>query len=256
MNSTVVVTGSTRGIGRAIAMEMAQAGAHVIVHGHRSTTSAEEVAKEVKALGSSAHVIMCDISNREAVETFVEQAFQWRQGVDVWVNNAGFDVLTGESAKLSFSEKLEKLWAVDVLGTIACSRMVGQRMKQAGRGQIINIGWDQACHGGMEGESGEMFATTKGAVMAFSQSLAKSLAPEVRVNCVAPGWIKTEWGEDHASDYWHRRAIGESLRARWGTPEDVAAAVRFLASPAADFINGHILPVNGGFRPASPKKEG
>ena len=109
-------------------------------------------------------------------------------------------------------------------------------MKQRGSGSILNIGWDQAATG-MEGDSGEMFATTKGAVMAFTLSLAKSLAPEVRVNCIAPGWIKTDWGEE-ASDYWQQRAIGESLLQRWGTPEDIAKAARFLASDEATFING------------------
>lgn len=88
--------------------------------------------------------------------------------------------------------------------------------------------------------------------MSFTKSLAKSLAPEVRVNCVAPGWIKTEWGVD-ASAYWQGRAVDESLRARWGTPEDIAEAVCFLASPSADFVNGQIVPVNGGFRNSSQK---
>jgi 3-oxoacyl-[acyl-carrier protein] reductase len=88
--------------------------------------------------------------------------------------------------------------------------------------------------------------------MAFTKSLAKSLAPEVRVNCVAPGWIKTAWGEE-ASEYWQQRAVAESLRNRWGTPEDIAAAVSFLASPEADFINGQIVPVNGGFRNSPPR---
>jgi 3-oxoacyl-[acyl-carrier protein] reductase len=83
--------------------------------------------------------------------------------------------------------------------------------------------------------------------MAFSRSLARSLAPEVRVNCVAPGWIKTAWGEQ-ASDYWQQRAVRESLLGRWGTPEDVAAAVRFLVSPAAGFITGQVIAVNGGLR--------
>ena len=96
-----------------------------------------------------------------------------------------------------------------------------------------------------------MFAAVKGAVIAFTKSLAHSLAPQVRVNCVAPGWIKTEWGEA-ASDYWQQRAINEALLARWGTPEDVAKAIAYFASPAADFITGHILPVNGGFRRSAP----
>jgi 3-oxoacyl-[acyl-carrier protein] reductase len=107
----------------------------------------------------------------------------------------------------------------------------------------------------MEGDSGEMFATIKGAVMSFTKSLAKSLAPEVRVNCIAPGWIKTSWGEESASEYWQQRAVKESLRSRWGTPADVAAAACYLVSPGADFVNGQILPVNGGFRTSQPREE-
>jgi 3-oxoacyl-[acyl-carrier protein] reductase len=126
-------------------------------------------------------------------------------------------------------------------------------MKARGWGTIINIGWDQAEHG-MAGDSGELFAAVKGAVMAFTKSLAQSLAPQVRVNCVAPGWIRTEWG-DGASEYWQQRAVDESLSARWGTPNDVARAVAWLASPAADFITGHVLPVNGGFRRSPPSSK-
>jgi len=88
-------------------------------------------------------------------------------------------------------------------------------------------------------------------VMAFTKSLACSLAPEVRVNCLAPGWIKTAWGE-HASECWQERARRESLLQRWGTPEDVARVARFLASPAAEFITGQVIPVNGGLRRGEP----
>ena len=99
----------------------------------------------------------------------------------------------------------------------------------------------------MAGDSGELFAAIKGGVMAFTRSLARSLAPEVRVNCVAPGWIKTQWGQG-ASDQWQRRAANESLLGRWGTPEDVAGMVRFLVSSQATFITGQTLNVNGGFK--------
>jgi 3-oxoacyl-[acyl-carrier protein] reductase len=99
----------------------------------------------------------------------------------------------------------------------------------------------------MAGDSGQMFGCIKGAVMSFTQSLAQSLAPHVRVNCLAPGWIKTSWGET-ASDYWQERAKSESLAGRWGTAEDVARAARFLASPSAEFMTGQVINVNGGYR--------
>ena len=99
----------------------------------------------------------------------------------------------------------------------------------------------------MAGDSGEMFAVVKGGVMAFTRSLAKSLAPEVRVNGLAPGWIKTAWGEK-ASDYWQQRAVDESLLGRWGSPQDVARVARFIASPAAAFVSGQIIEGNGGLR--------
>jgi len=250
-----VVTGSSSGIGRAIALELAAAGAAVLVHARESREAAETVVREIRAAGGEAVFALADLSLHDERAALVDQVWNWRGAVDIWVNNAGADVLTGEAAGWTFERKLERLWHVDVLGTVALSRKAGRRMRAEGGGSIINIGWDQA-EFGMAGDSGEMFAAIKGAVIAFSRSLARSLAPQVRVNCVAPGWIKTAWG-DGASGYWQERAEHEALLERWGTPEDVAAAVRFLVSPTAGFITGHVLPVNGGFRgafrPAPPK---
>lgn len=243
---TAVVTGSSSGIGRAIALELAAVGADLVVHARRSRQAAEEVAESIRALGRQCRVDLCDLADEAAHEALVERAWQTTAGVDIWVNNAGADVLTGEAARWTFERKLAALWRVDVVAAMRLSRLAGARMKSRGHGTIVNIGWDQAEHG-MAGDSGELFAASKGAVMAFTKSLAHSLAPCVRVNCVAPGWIKTAWG-DRASDYWQQRAERESLLERWGTPEDVARAVRFLVSPAADFITGQTLPVNGGYR--------
>lgn len=240
-----LVTGSSSGIGHAIALELAAAGANVIVHGNRKRDSAEQLAQQIRKTGSLAEVLLCDLSQQEACAQLVDRAWQIAP-LDVWVNNAGVDVLTGENAEWSFAEKLEALWSVDVAATVQLSRAVGERMQQRGTGTILNIGWDQA-ETGMEGDSGQMFAATKGAVMAFTRSLAKSLAPQVRVNCIAPGWIKTDWG-DEASDYWQQRALDESLLQRWGTPTDVAQAAKFLVSPEASFITGQTLNVNGGQR--------
>ena len=134
-------------------------------------------------------------------------------------------------AGLDFDAKLDLLWAVDVVATIRLCRAVGRRMKAQGHGSIVTMGWDQA-ETGMEGDSGELFAATKGAVMAFTRSLALSLAPEVRVNGLAPGWIRTAWGET-ASAAWQDRVLRETPLARWGTPEDVARVACFLVGPAA-----------------------
>jgi 3-oxoacyl-[acyl-carrier protein] reductase len=170
--------------------------------------------------------------------------------VDFWINNAGGDVLTGTLSDQTLEEKLKLLWQVDVNSTLMLSRRAGSKMREKstepGKNVILNMGWDQAAQG-MAGDSGELFATTKGAIMAMTKSLAQSLSPEVRVNCIAPGWIKTEWGEQ-ASDYWAQRATQDSLMERWGTPKDIAEVALFLCSPAASFVSGQIIPVNGGFK--------
>jgi 3-oxoacyl-[acyl-carrier protein] reductase len=245
-DQVAMVTGASGGIGRAVALELARHGAHVAVHAHRRVNAAQMVADEVMRIGRQSTVFAADLSDAVACEAFAASAWQWKSYVDVLINVAGADVLTGEAANWPFEKKLSALWQVDVLATIRLARNIGGRMKERGSGAILNIGWDQA-EQGMAGDSGEMFAAVKGAVMAFSRSLAQSLAPQVRVNCLAPGWIKTSWGEE-ASDYWQERAQRQSLLSRWGTPDDVAKAAVFLASPAADFINGQIIPVNGGFR--------
>lgn len=240
-----VVTGATGGIGRAIAQTLAGAGADVVLHGRRSQ-AAYALAEQIAALGRQAHVVLADLAEKAQPQRLVEAAWSWRGAVDIWINNAGADILTGQAARGSFAEKLQALWQVDVEATVLLCRAVGARMQVRGRGCLLNIGWDQAQQG-MAGDSGELFAIAKGAVMAFTRSLAQSLAPQVRVNCLAPGWIRTAWGE-RASEHWQQLAVRQSLRQRWGTPEDVAQAALFLVSPAADFITGQVLAVNGGFR--------
>ncbi len=239
-----LVTGSTSGIGRAIALALADGGADVIVHGRRSPERATAVANEARNRSVRSEILLADLRDPAACQRLVEEAWKVWQGFDVWINNAGADTLTGEAARWPFERKLEELWAVDVNATLLLARAAGQRMKHEGGGVILNMGWDQA-ETGMEGDSGELFATVKGAVMAFSRSLAMSLAPEVRVNCLAPGWIRTAWGES-ASSVWQKRVRRETPLARWGTPEDVAATARWLASPQAAFLTGQVVRINGG----------
>jgi 2-amino-4-hydroxy-6-hydroxymethyldihydropteridine diphosphokinase len=238
-----VVTGSTSGIGRAIVLELARAGADVVIHGRR-IEAAEALLQEFRRLGVRFQVIRAELQNREDCSRLVATAWEEWDGLDIWVNNAGANTLTGEAGRWPFERKLEELLAVDVTATILLSRDVGIRMKACGRGVILNMGWDQA-ETGMEGDSGQLFGAAKGAIMAFSRSLAVDLAPQVRVNCLAPGWIQTAWGEK-ASRQWQERVKRETLLCRWGSPEDVAAAACWLVSPAAAFITGQVIRTNGG----------
>jgi 3-oxoacyl-[acyl-carrier protein] reductase len=238
------VLGASSGIGRAVALSLAEAGSDVIVHGRRSLQVADELATDLRSRGVRSHVLMADLADRHAGDRLVEDAWNVWGGLDAWLQVAGADTLTGANARLPFDAKLDLLWAVDVVATIRLCRAVGQRMKSQGQGAIVTMGWDQA-ETGMEGDSGELFAATKGAVMAFTRSLALSLAPEVRVNALAPGWIKTAWGES-ASSAWQQRVLSETPLARWGTPEDVARVACFLVSPESEFMTGQIVRIDGG----------
>jgi 3-oxoacyl-[acyl-carrier protein] reductase len=238
-----LVTGATGGIGRAIAVELAAGGADVLVHGRRKDV-AQELVGQLQGTGVQSQFLLADLAEPEQCRQFVEQAWRTWNGIDIWINNAGADILTGAAARWPFERKLDELLDVDLMATVLMSREVGRLMKAQGHGVLVNMGWDHA-ETGMEGDSGQLFGAVKGAVMAFSKSLALTLAPEVRVNCLAPGWIRTAWGSG-ASTRWQERVQKETPLGRWGTPEDVAAVTRWLVSPAAQFITGQIIRVNGG----------
>ncbi len=246
---TAVVTGASSGIGRAIASALGASGADLVLHARANRAGLEQVSDEVRAQGRKVTNVLADLSSVAACEQLVQQATEHRP-VDIWIHCAGADVLTGAGAEQSFEQKLERLWQVDVRGMITCCRIVGDQMRLQGSGVILTIGWDQA-ETGMEGDSGQMFCATKGAVAAFTKSLAKSLSPEVRVNCLAPGWIETSWGAA-APAAWRQRAVQESLLRRWGTPEDVASMAIHLTSPNASFITGQVIAINGGFAGSRP----
>jgi 3-oxoacyl-[acyl-carrier protein] reductase len=238
------VTGASSGIGHAIALALAGAGADVVVNYRQSAGEAAAVVEAIEHLGRRAWAIPADVSVQAEALQLVEAAWQTLEGIDIWINNAGADIITGDNRRQTLAERLEKVLAVDVRGTAYCGWAAGERMAAAGGGVIVNIGWDKAWSG-MEGHTAELFALSKAAVMGFTKSLARSLAPAVRVNCIAPGWIQTAWGQS-ATASWQERVAAETPLGRWGTPADVAAVAVFLCSDAAAFLTGQILNVNGG----------
>jgi len=246
-NQTAVVTGASSGIGKAIATTFAEQGANMILHANTNQTGLEATAAEIRDFGRDVTLLYADLTSAVAQASLVEQAFQADEQINIWVNNAGRDVLTGDAADWSFEQKLAALWELDVLGTIGICRRLSKPMINVGKqanAVILNMGWDQAAVG-QSGDSGQLFGSTKSAVIGFSHSLARELAPHVRVNCLAPGWIQTAWGSA-APAHWDKRAKAESLMGRWGTPQDVANVAAHLAAPTASFITGQTISINGG----------
>ena len=248
-----MVTGSSSGIGRAIAIALAKAGVEqVLVHYRANESGAVETADALREVGCEPVLLAADLASPEGRRTLVASAFQSLGEVHTWVNNAGADVLTGSSAGMDFEEKLRHLLDVDVTGTILLSRNVADRLMNQFEqtscslpASMVFIGWDQALEG-MEGDAGQMFGPVKAAVMAFANSLAQASGPRLRVNTIAPGWIRTSWGES-TSDYWNDRARGQSLMGRWGSVDDIAKAVIYAADPANTFLTAQTILLNGGF---------
>jgi 3-oxoacyl-[acyl-carrier protein] reductase len=241
---SVLVTGASSGIGRAIALRCAGAGADLAITYRKNRDGAEATAREIRALGRRVEVVRADISRTEDIDTLVKHLRQSFDRVDVWINNAGADILTGEAGRLSRLQKLDLVLAVDLRGTVMASWAAVDLMRGQGGGIIINMAWDHVTQG-MEGENPAVYSAAKGGVASFSRSLARDVAPAIRVNILAPGFIETAFGEE-ADPKFRQKVIDMTPLRRWGKPEDVAGAALFLASDDAAFLTGQMIMVNGG----------
>jgi len=241
----VLVTGASSGIGQAIAIAAARAGADVALTYRSNAAGARDTVARIRACGRKAIAFQIDLLDEAALSTLGASARDGLGRLDVWINNAGADILTGPGAAMSDVQKMDLLLSVDLRGTILASWQAASILaSQPAGGVIINMSWDHVLTG-MPGTNPQLFAAVKGGVLAFSKSLARSVAPRVRVNVLAPGWIETSFAADLNTD--RRDAVVESTPlARWGTPDDVAGAAVFLASPAAAFMTGQVLLVGGG----------
>lgn len=240
----VLVTGASSGIGQAMALRCAGAGADLAITYRKNREGAEATAQQIRSMGQRAEVLQLDVSRREEVDSLVGRLKAAFGIVDVWINNAGADILTGEAGRMQRLEKLDLVLSVDLRGTILASWAAVDLMRAQGGGVIINMAWDHISLG-MKGENPGLYSAAKGGIASFSKSLARDVAPDIRVNILAPGFIETAFGEG-ANPRFRQQVIEMTPLGRWGTPDDVAAAAVFLASDDAAFLTGQMIAVNGG----------
>ena len=242
----VLVTGGSTGIGRATALACAEAGADVAVTYVTNQAGADDTAALIRKLGRRTEVVRTDVTDSTAVTALASSVRTAFGRIDVWINNAGADILTDAAADVPWIEKLDRLLSVDLRGTVLASWAAVELMRaQDTGGVILNMAWDHVAAGGMTGEYAQVFCAAKGGVYSFSRALARTVAPHIRVNVLAPGWVETAYGA--ALDAAVKQRITDAIPLRrWARAEEVAAAAVFLACDAAGYITGQMLMVNGG----------
>lgn len=244
MNGKVaVVTGSSRGIGKAIAETLAEAGAHVVISS-RKIDACEEVAESIRADGGSATAIAASISRKEDLENLIEKTHTAFGPIDALVCNAASNPYFGPSTGMS-DEVFEKVMNNNVLSNHWLSQLVYPDMKEKGGGAIVIV----SSIGGLKGSAElGLYAMSKAADMQMARNLAVEWGPDnIRVNCIAPGLVKTDFARALYEDP-KRRAAAEArypLR-RLGEPEDIAGAALLLSSQAGAFLTGQTITVDGG----------
>lgn len=238
-----IVTGASRGIGRGIAVRLAQEGAKVVINHRGSAEGAEETARLVREAGGEALVVQADVSRFDEAQRLVQETINAFGQVDVLVNNAG----TTRDTLLMMMK--EEQWDVvvdtNLKSVFSCCKAVARPMVKRKFGRIVNI----SSVSGLAGQGGQTnYAASKAGVIAFSKSLAKELGSRnITVNVVAPGFVPTALTEGILAEGDNlQRAVEATPLGRLGTPEDVAGAVVFFASDDASFITGQVLSVDGG----------
>lgn len=237
---TAVVTGASRGVGRAIALALAGEGANVVVNYRERAQAAAEVVEQIARMGVPAQAVQADVAEREQVRMLLAATLQTFQRLDILVNNAGL------LQQKPFAQITDKDWdrtlAVNLKGAFLCSQEALRELRRSDHGRIVNI----ASSGGqLGGPLAPHYAAAKAGTIALTRSLARLLAPKVAVNCIAPGLIETEMTRaEIASPAGREKLAGIPMR-RVGSAEEVAAAAVFLAV-SAPYITGHTLNVNGG----------
>lgn len=238
---SAIVTGASRGIGRAIAIQLAKNGANVVVNYSGSEAAAMETAEECKKYGVDAIVCKADVSNMEDVAAMVDKATEAFGKIDILVNNAG---ITRDKLVMAMSEEdFDDVISINLKGTFNCIKLVSKTMMKQRYGRIINI----SSIIGVRGNAGQTnYAASKAGIIGITKSVAKELAARnITVNAIAPGMIETDM-TDVLSDKVKEAMLSSIPAKRAGKPEDIANAVAFLASKEAEYITGQTICVDGG----------
>ena len=236
-----VVTGASRGIGKAIACRLAQQGALVVINYNGSQARAEEVKTEIEANGGKAVLEQCDVANYEACEAFVQKVIKEQGSLDILVNNAGI-TKDGLLARMSEAD-FEAVLNTNLKGTFHTMRFAARQMLKQRSGRIINL----ASVVGVTGNAGQAnYAASKAGIIGLTKSAAREMASRgITVNAVAPGFIETDMTAVLPEKV-KEASVAQIPLGHFGKPEDVAQAVAFLASEAAGYITGQVLHVDGG----------
>nr|WP_325183293.1 3-oxoacyl-[acyl-carrier-protein] reductase [uncultured Oscillibacter sp.] len=238
---TALVTGGSRGLGRAVCLELAKGGASVVLCYAGNEAAAQETVREIEALGAKALAIRCDVSDAAQVDALVKAAVETFGQIDILVNNAG---ITRDNLLMRMSEAdFDAVISTNLKGTFLCMKAVSRLMLKQRYGRIVNL----SSVVGLRGNAGQVnYAASKAGVVGMTKSLAKELASRgVTVNAVAPGFIETDMTAA-LTDAARAAAQGSIPMNRLGAPEDVAKAAAFLASDDAAYITGQVLAVDGG----------
>ena len=236
---TALVTGASRGIGRAVALALAEAGAEVVVNYSSSPDAADAVVGEITGSGGRAYALQANVADEEAVNDLIKTVIERSGRIDVLVNNAG---ITRDGLLMRMkTEDWQSVINLNLSGVFLCTRAVTRPMLKQKSGRIINI----TSVVGLMGNAGQSnYAAAKAGVVGFTRSTAKEMASRgITVNAVAPGFIATDMTKDLDAE----GILAAIPLGRFGTPEQVAGAVRFLAAdPASAYITGQVLQVDGG----------
>lgn len=236
-----LVTGASRGIGKAIACKLAREGAKVIINYNGSKEKAEAVKSEIEAAGGQAEVYQCDVSDYTACETFIQTVIKEEGSLDILVNNAG---ITKDGLLMKMSEEdFDKVLDTNLKGAFNTIRFSSRQMLRQKGGRIINM----SSVVGVSGNAGQAnYAASKAGVIGLTKAAARELASRgITVNAIAPGFIETDM-TDVLSDKVKEASEAQIPLGHFGKPEDVAAAAAFLASEEARYITGQVLHVDGG----------